>query len=53
LWWVITTFHRRRRQYRTLFDRPAFPHLEAIELRTPAEAERLLRRVETSPHGIG
>lgn len=44
LWWVISTFHRRRRQYRELFNKKPFAHLTYIELRTPAEAERFLGR---------
>jgi adenylate kinase family enzyme len=44
LWWVISTFHRRRRQYRELFDKKTFGHLTYVEFRTPAEAEDFLRR---------
>lgn len=42
LWWVITTYKRRRRQYRTLFDQPATGSYARVELRRPAEAQRLL-----------
>jgi adenylate kinase family enzyme len=43
LWWVLSTFYRRRRQYRALFDRKTFPHLTYIEFRRPVEAEQFLR----------
>lgn len=42
LWWVITTYHRRRREYPTLFKQPAYAHLKVIELQTPAEVKRLI-----------
>lgn len=42
LWWVLTTYHRRRREYPELFKRPEFAHLGVIELRTPGEAEGLV-----------
>lgn len=43
LWWVITTFTRRRRNYRELRETKRFPQLAWIELRTPAEAESFLQ----------
>jgi hypothetical protein len=42
LWWVITTFHRRRNHYRRLFDTRRLPHLLYVEFRTPLEAEEFL-----------
>jgi hypothetical protein len=42
LWWVITTFHRRRNQYRRLFDSRTLTELAYIEFRTPFEAEIFL-----------
>ena len=42
LWWVITTYHRRRREYPELFKQPEYSHLKIIELCTPKEAERLV-----------
>jgi len=42
LWWVMTTYKRRRREYPELFKQPEYTHLEIIELRTPKEAERLV-----------
>ena len=46
LWWVITTFHRRRRQYRRLFDTATTPRLVYVEFRSPAEARNFLRGIE-------
>ncbi len=46
LWWVITTFRRRRREYRAIFQRGDFPHLGVIELKRPADADRLLRSLQ-------
>jgi adenylate kinase family enzyme len=42
LWWVITTFRGRRRQYRTLSESGTFPDLRWTELRHPRDAERLV-----------
>jgi adenylate kinase family enzyme len=42
-WWVIRTYRRRRREYPRLFQHPEHAHLQVVELRAPAEAERLLR----------
>ena len=42
LWWVITTFRRRRRQYRALFDQPAAVAYTRVEFRRPSEARRFL-----------
>jgi len=45
LWWVITTYGRRRRQYRAVFVSGAFPHLRVTELRRPQDADRVLRAI--------
>jgi hypothetical protein len=42
LWWVVTTFRKRRKQYLELRKAQRYPQLEWLELRTPAEAERVL-----------
>ena len=46
LWWVITTFRRRRREYQAVFQRGDFPHLDVIELKRPADADRLLQSLQ-------
>lgn len=43
LWWVITTFHRRRRQFAALRAAGVYPHLAWFEIRRPAQADRCLR----------
>jgi adenylate kinase family enzyme len=43
--WVVTTFHRRRREFQTLRASGNYPHLFWVELRRPCEAERYLRSV--------
>ena len=43
LFWVLTTFRRRRRGYEQLRATNVFPHLQWVEFRKPAEAERFLR----------
>ena len=40
--WVITTFHRRRRQYEELRASGKYSHLSWIELRRPSDAKRYL-----------
>ena len=41
-WWVIRTWHRRRREYPALFREPRFQHLELFELTSPGQAAALL-----------
>ena len=43
LWWVATTYRRRRREYPLLFRKPAHRHLQIIELASPREAEHFLK----------
>ncbi|HEY6839506.1 MAG TPA: cation transporter [Geobacteraceae bacterium] len=45
IWWVITTYGRRLRQYRKLREENRFPQLEWVELCTPRQAERFLREI--------
>jgi adenylate kinase family enzyme len=53
LWWVLTTFHRRRKQYRVLFDRRTSPQLVYVELRNPSEAKHFLAGLETTLQTTG
>jgi adenylate kinase family enzyme len=48
LWWVLTTFHRRRKQYRELFDTRPSSRLVYVELRNPSEALHFLAGLETT-----
>jgi adenylate kinase family enzyme len=45
LWWVVTAYHRRQREFAQLKASGAFPHLTWIELRRPAQAKALLDAV--------
>jgi adenylate kinase family enzyme len=49
LWWVLTTYRRRRREYRALFDRQPWPHLALIELAHPRRAARFLATLPDPP----
>ena len=44
--WVFYSYRKNQRRYRALFKRRAYPNLEVIEFRKPAEAERFLREME-------
>jgi hypothetical protein len=53
LWWVVSTFHRRRKQYQRLFDSKTFPHLAYVEFRKPSEAQIFLARLGTTAQITG
>jgi adenylate kinase family enzyme len=42
LWWMITTYARRRRDYYALRAGNAFPHLAWLEFRRPRQADEFL-----------
>jgi hypothetical protein len=46
LWWVLMTYHRRRKQYRRLFDAATFSQLTYVEFRKPSEADHFLERLK-------
>lgn len=43
LWWILTTFHRRRREFGALRDGGSFAHLRWHQARSPREAAAILR----------
>lgn len=43
LLWVLQTYWRRRREYPELFKDPKYAHLKIIHLKTPSEADALLK----------
>ncbi|MBX3050689.1 MAG: AAA family ATPase [Caldilineaceae bacterium] len=45
LWWSISTYHRRRREYPTLIARPEYSHLTVLRFHTPGETERWLKNL--------
>lgn len=53
IWWALSSYHRRRREYPALFQRPEYAHLRVIHLRSPREARAWLTSipaaVATSP----
>jgi adenylate kinase family enzyme len=50
--WVITTYHRRRRDLRELRASGAYPHLSWIEFRRPSEAAHYLRSLHGTHQAI-
>lgn len=45
LWWILKSYHRRRREYPRLFKEPAYRHLQIGVFTSPAEAEQFLHSV--------
>jgi adenylate kinase family enzyme len=48
LWWIITTYHRRRREYRAFFEQNRETHLACIEFRTPSQANEFLHSLKSA-----
>jgi adenylate kinase family enzyme len=44
--WVVSTFHRRRRQFGALQANNPYPNLSWVELERPADAERFVRLLD-------
>jgi adenylate kinase family enzyme len=42
LWWIVTTFHRRRREFSQVRSTGGFRHLTWLHARTPDEAQGIL-----------
>lgn len=49
LWWILSTYHRRRRNFEALRDSGEYGHLQWLEARSPAAAEAILRSLAGSP----
>jgi hypothetical protein len=49
-WWVLRTFHSRRRELRRALAEESCSHLQVIEVRHPQAAEALVARA-LAPHG--
>lgn len=45
LWWVLRTYHRRRREYPQLFQDPGNAHLKVYELRNAAQTQAMLEEL--------
>lgn len=46
--WVITSYRRRKRQYRSFFDSDAFAHIAKFELTSPDDAKVFLEQIESA-----
>ena len=46
LWWVITTYRRRRNQFRAIFDGEDFPGMEFIELHNQRDTNQFLNTLQ-------
>ena len=49
LWWALTTYRRRRRQYPALLARPECAHLAVVHLRSPRAAREWLAGIGRRP----
>ena len=47
LWWALTTYKRRRREYPELLAQPENAHLQVLHFKSPRAANRWLSQVET------
>jgi adenylate kinase family enzyme len=45
LLWVVTTFHRRRREFEAIRRAGSYPHLSWLEFRRPADARRFFESI--------
>jgi adenylate kinase family enzyme len=48
LWWIVTTFHRRRREFTLIRSADKFHHLTWLHARTPAEVHDILESLVRS-----
>jgi hypothetical protein len=42
IWWALSTYRRRRREYPLLFGQPEYEHLNIVRLRSPSLANEWL-----------
>lgn len=47
LWWVITTYRRRRSEYQQIRESGRYPHIFWLEFRHPKEAENFIVSITT------
>jgi hypothetical protein len=48
LWWIVTTFHGRRREFTLMQSADKFHHLTWLQARTPAEVQDILESLVRS-----
>jgi adenylate kinase family enzyme len=46
MYWMLSTYHRRRRQYAARFQQPEFAHLRVVHLRSPKETKAWLNNLK-------
>jgi adenylate kinase family enzyme len=46
-WWVLRTYHRRRREFPALLQRTGYEHLQVVELTRRRQAAQLVQRLVT------
>ncbi len=46
LWWVITTYHKRRREFPEIFRQHHFSFLKVIEFKSQRDADEFMRQLE-------
>ena len=44
-WWVLKTYHRRRREYPALFAKPEYAHLNVLHFHTPKQTQYWLNNL--------
>jgi len=44
--WVVTTYHRRRRDYPVIFKQPQYAHLDVFEFKIPGETAAFLSAMQ-------
>lgn len=49
MYWMLSTYHRRRRQYAARFQQPEFAHLRVVHLRSPKETKVWLNALTPNP----
>ena len=52
LWWALTTYRRRRRQYPVLLAQPEYAHLAVVHLRSPRAARKWLAGIHFAEDGV-
>jgi adenylate kinase family enzyme len=48
IWWALSTYRRRRREYPILFRQPEYAHLDVVRLRSPRMANEWLQSLPAS-----
>ena len=53
IWWAISTYQRRRKEYPILFSQPEYAHLHVVQLDSPRNANRWLASIGAPNSGKG